>query len=49
MYIIGPPSSAKTEILRGLQTYYRTYHPSKVTPATFFSGYIDPGKKKKDG
>ncbi len=46
MYIIGPPSSAKTEILRSLKGYYRTYHPSKITPATLFSGYVEPAGRK---
>jgi len=48
LYVIGPPSTAKTEILRGLQAYEKSFHLSKITPATLFSGYLNvPGKKKK--
>ena len=47
LYLVGPPGSGKTEILNGLEGYYRTYHPSKITPQTLLSGYIARGDKRK--
>jgi hypothetical protein len=42
--IVGPPSSAKTEILRALFGYSKVYPLSSLTPQTFISGL-----EEKDG
>src|SRR4030066_504804 len=47
LYLIGPPGSGKTEILNGLEGYHRTYHPSKITPNTLMSGYVEKGKHRQ--
>ena len=46
LYLIGPPGSGKTELLNGLEGYHRTYHPSKITPNTLMSGYVEKGDNK---
>ena len=45
LHIVGPSSSAKTEVARSLLKYSHAYHLSQVTPKLFWSGYIEPGKK----
>lgn len=45
LYIIGPSSSAKTELVRSLIDYRHTYHLTKITPHTLVSGYQDRSKK----
>ncbi len=38
LYIVGPPSSGKTELLRALNGYKKIYTISSMTPQTFISG-----------
>ena len=45
LYIIGPSSSAKTEIIRSLMLYPHACHITKITPNTLMSGYKEPGRK----
>jgi hypothetical protein len=50
MMIIGPPSNAKTEILRAFQRLESIYFLSSVTPQTFISGQnttVGKGKKTR--
>jgi hypothetical protein len=39
IYIVGPPSSGKTEALRSLSTYGRIYELDELTPNSFISGW----------
>lgn len=46
LYIIGPPSSGKTEVMEACELYHRTSFQSKITPKTFLSGFVaDKGTK----
>ncbi|MBE3137622.1 MAG: hypothetical protein IMZ43_09585 [Thermoplasmata archaeon] len=45
LYIIGPSSSAKTELVRSLIDYSHSYHLTKITPHTLVSGFQDRAKK----
>jgi len=44
LYLIGPPSSAKTEILMSLQGNKHCYITSSLTSHTFISGFKDQAK-----
>lgn len=46
LFIIGPPSSGKTELIRGFKGLPHFFELSKVTPHTFISGFMERGKKK---
>ena len=39
LYIVGPPSVGKTEIIRAFLEYPRSHHLSSLTPNTFMSGF----------
>ena len=45
LFIIAPPSSAKTELIRALSKIPQIYPLSSLTPQTFISGKIGTGKK----
>ena len=45
MYIVGPSSSAKTEVIRSLILYPHACHITKITQNTLMSGYKEPGRK----
>lgn len=47
LYLIGPPSSAKTEILMSLQGNKHCYITSSLTSHTFISGFKDQAKVVK--
>ena len=38
LYVIGPPSVGKTEVLRALNSYPKVYPISTLTPNTLISG-----------
>lgn len=40
LYIIGPPSSGKTEVMEACELYHRVSFQSKITPKTFLSGFV---------
>jgi len=46
LLVVGPPSSGKTELIRGFYGVDKFYELSKVTPHSFISGYTEKGKKK---
>ena len=46
LLLVGPPSSGKTELIRGFYGLPGFYELSKVTEHTFISGFIEKGKKK---
>jgi hypothetical protein len=52
LYLIGPPSAGKTELLYSIFDCPETYFLSDFTPNSLISGYRDPppegGKRKKD-
>ena len=48
LYLIGPSSSAKTELLNCLTEYPHIESVSKITPHTLVSGYQEKGKKSED-
>jgi hypothetical protein len=49
LYLIGPPSAGKTELLMSLFECKETHFESDITPAGLISGYRDePGKTKPD-
>jgi DNA-binding transcriptional ArsR family regulator len=45
LYVIGPPSTGKTEFLRSLEGYAKVRFLSSLTPKTFISGYNEQGKR----
>ena len=47
LYLVGAPSSGKTEIIQAL-TGPEIYPVTKLTPATLMSGKVEPGRKKID-
>src|SRR5713226_3493981 len=44
MFLVAPPSSAKTELLRALGDVSDTYPLSNLTASTFASGFQNPSK-----
>jgi hypothetical protein len=44
LYVVGPPSSGKTEILRSLNDHHTVYYLSSLTPQTLISGWKGSGK-----
>jgi len=44
LLVVGPPSSAKTEILRALTGHPKAYFLSNLTPTTLVSGLKPKGK-----
>jgi hypothetical protein len=47
MYLIGPPSAGKTELLMSVQGCGETVFISDITPAALISGYKDPPEDRK--
>lgn len=46
LLLVGPPSSGKTELIRGFYGLKGFYELSRLTEHTFISGFIEKGKKK---
>jgi hypothetical protein len=48
LYIVGPPSGGKTEVLRSIKGYDKVFEVSSLTTHTLFSGFGGKGKKNME-